>query len=330
MAWEASMRTLRIAAVQLENRPGDPLETRAATERLVARAAEAGAELVVLPELSATGYVPNDSVWDLAEPLDGPSLRHARDVAARHRVHLGTGFAERDGEDLYNTYVLIDPDGAMLGSVRKHDPETACFRRGSGDVAIETALGRIGVAICADNHRVAGFERMRAARIDLLLMPHAWPMPPVAGGAVSAEDAAAARRHARSVPAAYASHLGVPVVFANAVGPFPPMPGALGWLMARHGFVLGGQTHAVESDGRTVGPLTDGEDLVVATVTLGAAIARIVPPPTWDGWLQPGSGLLRRVVLPLDSWWGSRRYRRRRRQRAASSAPPRSRPASDR
>jgi N-carbamoylputrescine amidase len=314
------MRTLTIAAVQLENRPNDPAATRAATERLVARAAEAGADLVVLPELSATGYVPNDAVWDLSEPLDGPSLRHAREVAARHRVHLGTGLVERDGDDLYNTYALIGPDGALAGSVRKHDPETACFRPGAGDGVVETAFGRVGIAICADNHRQTGFERMRRAGIDLLLMPHGWPMPPGVGGAVSEEDAAAARRHARSVPAAYAAHLGIPVAFANAVGPLPPMPGALGWLMARHGFVLGGQTHIVEPDGRTTGPLTGGEDLAIATVALGAATARTERPPTWDGWLQPGSGLLRRVVLPLDAWWGARRYRNRRRQRAGVSS----------
>jgi predicted amidohydrolase len=181
------MRTLTIAAVQLENRPGDPAATRAATERLVARAAEAGADLVVLPELSATGYVPNDTVWDLAEPLDGPALRHAREVAVRHRVHLGTGFVERDGTDLYNTYALIGPDGALTGSVRKHEPETACFRPGAGDGVVETTFGP---------------ER----------------------------------------------------------------------------------------------------------------------PPTWDGWLQPGSRLFRRVVLPLDAWWGARRYRIRRRQRAGVSS----------
>jgi predicted amidohydrolase len=314
------MSSLTIAAVQLENRPGDPAATRTATERLVGRAAEAGAELVVLPELSASGYVPNDAVWDLAEPFDGPSLRHARDVAVRHRVYLGTGFVERAGADLYNTYAVIGPDGALAGSVRKHDPETACFRPGHGDGVIETVHGRWGVAICADNHRLAGFERMRAARVDLLLMPHGWPMPPHVGGAVSAEDAAAARRHARSVPSAYAAHLGIPVVFVNAVGPLPPMPGALGWLMARHGFVLGGQTHIVEPDGRTSGPLADGEDLVVATVELGAATARTERPPTWDGWLQPGSRLLRRFLLPLDAWWGAHRYRRRRRQRLGTPA----------
>jgi N-carbamoylputrescine amidase len=314
------MGALTVAAVQLENRPGAPAATRAATERLVARAAEAGADLVVLPELSATGYVPNDAVWDLAEPIDGRALRHARDLARHHRVHLGTGFVERAGDDLYNTYALIGPDGGVLGSVRKHHPETACFRPGSGDGAIETPFGRVGVAICADNHRLEGFERMRTARVDLLLMPHAWPMPPSAGGVVSEGDAAATRRHARSVPASYAAHLGVPVVFVNAVGPLPTMPGALGWLMARHGFVLGGQTHVALPDGRTAGPLTEGEDLVVATVTIGAAEPRPERPPTWDGWLQPGSPLLRRVVLPLDAWWGARRYRRRRRAAASASA----------
>jgi N-carbamoylputrescine amidase len=219
-----------------------------------------------------------------------------------------------------STYALIGPAGELAGLVRKHDPETACFRPGAGDGVIETAFGRVGVAICADNHRLVGFERMRAGRINLLLMPHAWPMPPAVGGVVSADDAAAARRHARSMAATYATHLGIPVAFVNAVGPLPVMPGALGWLMARHGFVLGGQTHIVEPDGRTAGPLGDAEDVVVATVPLGFSAAWAPSPPAWDGWIHPGSRLLRRVLLPLDAWWGARHYRRRRRQRAAASS----------
>jgi N-carbamoylputrescine amidase len=310
------MAHVTVAAVQLENRPGRPEATRNATERLVARAAAAGADLVVLPELSACGYVPNDAVWELAEPLDGPAVRHARDLARRHRVHLGTGLVERSGYDLYDTYVVIDPEGAIAGAVRKHDAETACFRPGRGDVAIETALGRLGVSICADNHRIDGFERVRAARVDLLLMPHGWPMPTGAGGAVSEADLEASRWQARRVSLAYAAHLGVPVVFANSVGPLPAMPGLLGWLMRQNRFALGGRSHIVEPCGRVTGPVPDGEDLVVATLDVGLAAADLGPPPQWRGWLQPGSRLVRQVVLPVDGWLGARRYARQRARRA--------------
>jgi predicted amidohydrolase len=86
-----------IAAVQLRNRPDDTEGRREAIGALVERGARGGADLVLLPELSHSAYVPNARVWELAEPLDGSSLEHARALARRHRVHLGAGLALREG-----------------------------------------------------------------------------------------------------------------------------------------------------------------------------------------------------------------------------------------
>jgi N-carbamoylputrescine amidase len=304
-----------VAVVQLRNRPDRVEERRAAIEAWVARAAEAGADLVVLPELSHSAYVPNAASWELGEPLDGPSVRHASALARRHRVHLGAGFVLREGDDVVNAYLLADDAGEVAGVVRKRFPETYCFLPVDGSVVIDTRWGRIGVAICADNHRIDTLERVRSAGVRLHLMPHAWPMPARAGGLVSEADLGVPAARARDVCRAYADHLGVPAVLANAVGPLPPMDGLLGSLLAPERFVLGGLSQIAAPGGQTFGPLAGDEDLLLATVALGPAAVAAGDPPTWGGWLHPGQPLLRRVLMPLDAWWGRRVYRARRSSR---------------
>ena len=308
--------TVTVAAVQLRNRPGPVEERCAAIEAWVARAAEAGADIVALPELAHSGYVPNAGAWELGEPLDGPSVQHARALARRHRVHLGTGVVLREGDDVVNAYLLADDAGEVAGVVRKRFAETTCFLPVDGPVAVDTRWGRVGVAICADNHRVDTLDRVRAAAVRLHLMPHAWPMPTRAGGVVSEADLEVTAVRARDLCRAYAAHVGVPTVLVNAVGSLPRMDGLLGRLMAPQRFALGGHSQVATPDGGGVGPLGDDEGLLLATVTLGPAPGAAGDPPTWNGWLHPGQPLLRRFILPLDAWWGRRVYRGRRSRRA--------------
>lgn len=301
--------------MQLRNRIGPADERHAAIEAWVARAAAAGADLVVLPELSHSGYLPNARTWRQAEPLAGPSVGHLRALAARHRVHLGAGVVLRDGDDVVNAYVLADDAGGIAGVVRKRFPETYCFAPVAGPVAVDTRWGRIGVAICADNHRVETLRRVQAAGVRLHLMPHAWPMPVRAGGAVSEADLGVAAVRARDLCRAYAAHVGVPTVLVDAVGPLPRMDGLLGRLMIPERFALGGLTQVATPDGGGAGPLGDDEELLVTTVELGPAPIVEGDPRTWGGWLHPGQPLLRRALLPLDAWWGRRVYRGRRARR---------------
>jgi predicted amidohydrolase len=109
---------LRVAAVQL-NSNEDKARNLAAAERLVRDAARAGAQLVALPEkwnLLAAGEVHAAE----AEPLDGPSLGAARGWARELGIHLLAGsITERADEGVYNTSVLVGPDGGDLAAYRK-------------------------------------------------------------------------------------------------------------------------------------------------------------------------------------------------------------------
>jgi len=110
---------MRAAAVQT-TAGADRDANLAAAGELVAEAAGAGAELVVLPEWFSVAGSPAVR-QAAAEALDGPTLAWAAATAARWGVHLVAGsFPERrDGTRIANTSCLVGPDGALLGTYRK-------------------------------------------------------------------------------------------------------------------------------------------------------------------------------------------------------------------
>src|SRR5262249_37880969 len=114
-----AIRTLRVAGIQVESRNRDVHGNLRRAEVLVAVAAGRGAELVLCPEFLAPGYVYDPSLWDLAEPRGGPTEFWLARMARQHRLYIGASYLEASGDDFYNTFTLMRPDGAAAGRVRK-------------------------------------------------------------------------------------------------------------------------------------------------------------------------------------------------------------------
>lgn len=125
---------------------------------------------MVLRELFTTGYIPNESIWNPAEPQNGPTVLWLQQTSKQLGVYLGAGVPEMDGKDFFNTFVLCDRSGQAAGRVSKIETESYVFNRTFGSQIIHTALGKIGVGICADNQMVSFLKQMAAEDIDLLLM----------------------------------------------------------------------------------------------------------------------------------------------------------------
>ena len=111
---------------------------------MIARAADAGADLVVLPELCNSSYVFNtrEEARNLAEEIpDGPACRVWTDAAARHEMHIVAGIAEREGRALYNSAVVVGPQG-LIGTYRKNHlwgAENLFFEPGNLGGALDTS-----------------------------------------------------------------------------------------------------------------------------------------------------------------------------------------------
>jgi predicted amidohydrolase len=153
---------MRAAAVQL-NSTDDKDRNLEVAERLVSAAAEDGAELVALPEKWNVLGSP-DALHAGAEPIDGPTVSAARGWARELGVHLVAGsFAERvpDHEKLFNTSLLIDPDGEIEAAYRKiHmfdvDVGGVAYRESAHEEpGSEIVIGRVGdvpvgLTVCYD------------------------------------------------------------------------------------------------------------------------------------------------------------------------------------
>jgi predicted amidohydrolase len=170
---------VRIAAVQhdivWEDR--DANFTRLAPQ--VARAAGAGAELVLLTETFSTGFSMTPGI---GEPEGGPSSQFLAGQAAEHGVWVGGTCPEvADGETLpYNSFVLAGPDGTTH-RYRKLHPFTHAgeherFRAGEKPVTVEIGGLRVTPFICYDL-RFANVFWQAAERTDVYLVPANWPSP---------------------------------------------------------------------------------------------------------------------------------------------------------
>lgn len=169
------MKTLRAAAVSMNGFLGVPERILPAIDSWCERAAAGGAELVLFPELVVHGHcTPN--TWELAEPVpDGPSVARLVQIARRHRLVLCAGMSEKERDIVYNTQMLVGPDG-YIGKQRKlhlSRDEVFYYKGGRELPVFDIGPCKVGIVICYDNQfpEVARVLALRGA--EVLLMPHA-------------------------------------------------------------------------------------------------------------------------------------------------------------
>lgn len=143
-----------------------------------------GAQLMLLPETWNIGYFSFDRYLDESEPLDGPTVRA---VSAKARdldcfVFAGS-FVEEDGGKLYNTSVLLDNRGKVLGTYRKihlfgyGTRERELLHPGDRITVMETDIGTLGLSICYDLRFPELYRRMLDRGAEVFLLTSAWPFP---------------------------------------------------------------------------------------------------------------------------------------------------------
>jgi N-carbamoylputrescine amidase len=95
------VRTIRVAALQIESQHGCIEANHNHAVPFIEKASQAGAQLVVLPELFPTGYIPNETLWDVAEPIEGPTATWLKKTSKRLGIYPGAGLVETDGRDFF-------------------------------------------------------------------------------------------------------------------------------------------------------------------------------------------------------------------------------------
>ncbi len=166
------------AMAQILVEGGRPDANLARAVRAIAEAAARGCRLVVLPECLDLGWT-DPSARDLARPIPGPHAETLAQAAGEHRIHVAAGLVERTDDRLYNAAVLIDPEGRILLHHRKiNELDIALDLYSIGDRlgVVETELGTVGLATCADNfgNSLAIGHVLARMGAQLILSPSAW------------------------------------------------------------------------------------------------------------------------------------------------------------
>lgn len=230
----------RVAALQLAPVVGDLAGNVARATAALEDALAAGAEIVVMPELTTSGYVfaSQDEARTVAVTTDHDCFRRWTELLAAHpAATLVVGFAELGGDDLYNSAAIVDGSGvrAVYRKVHLWDREKEVFRPGDAHPpVVETPHGRIGVMICFDMEFPEWTRIAALAGADLLAVPTNWPLLPRPEGERVAEvqiGLATARMNHMAVVFADRTGTERGVDWSEGTG----IAGADGWLLASAG-----------------------------------------------------------------------------------------------
>jgi nitrilase len=177
---------MRVAVSQM-NAGGDDIAANIATVvAQVHEAADGGAILVALPELWPH-YGSRRIAHEIAAPIPGPLTDPIADAAREHGLWVLAGSVyERDGDHIYNTSALIDPEGEIVAAYRKihlfdvdledQPPirESDLFSAGEALVTHETPAGRLGLSVCYDVRFPELYRGLVAQGAEVLAVPSAF------------------------------------------------------------------------------------------------------------------------------------------------------------
>lgn len=175
----SAVASLRVAAIPLVSRPGDPPHDVARIVDGLALAARDDIALALFPEVCLDSHgsmakLHRADLDALAEPLDGPSISAVADAVERLGVAAGVGFVERAaGGRLFNSYAVCLPDGARHCHRKLHAFGHRRISNGDRFTVFDTAWGvRVGILIGDDNSLVENARMTALMGATLLLAPH--------------------------------------------------------------------------------------------------------------------------------------------------------------
>ncbi len=184
-------RLVRLAAVHFRphgNRT--PMENCRAFAPLVADAARQKADLVVLGEC-VTSVNLGKSEPEIAEPVPGPATDYFGSLTRQHNLYLVASLNERAGHLIYNTAVLIAPDGTVAGKYRKtalpRDEIAAGVAPGDEFPVFNTRFGKVGMMICYDGFFPEVARELSRRGAEVIAWP-VWGCNPLLAAARACEN----------------------------------------------------------------------------------------------------------------------------------------------
>ncbi len=220
-----------------------------------------GARLILLPELFAIGSFYAPDLLTFAEPPLGRTAEWLLEKAATHQVVIVGTNLERQDSSVYNTLLLAEPSGRLLGYQKRHlgELEARFVEPGQSSNVLDTSVGRVGCLICSDGNDAGLRESIARAKVDLVIAPQA------IGSTVSLGHSVEEMERGGNEPlwGPIVREVGAPAVTAGLVGAFEnPIPEQVG-------DYLRGGTYVIDATGRGLAHVSFPEEgIAVASVTL--------------------------------------------------------------
>ena len=175
---------MKIAVAQISCSLGDPEANLSKVHDFSRRAKDVGAELIVFPEMTDTGYSMS-VIQKHADKWNSGFVPGLREIASQLSIAIVSGVSERDGSSIYNSQVLADAKGEIVAKYRKTHlyavapvEEHTCFA--AGDTFASFALGdlRFGFSICYDLRFPEMYRKLATEQnVGTFLISSAWPFP---------------------------------------------------------------------------------------------------------------------------------------------------------
>ncbi len=201
--------SVRVAAISVESKPGETAGNLDKIGTWCRRAAGEGVQLALFPELSLTGFIPNHPLRDhaawlrealsagrkMAESMTGTAIQELKRIAAGSGLAVSAGMLEDAGNLLFNTQVLVTPEGEVFHWRKMHIPmfEMPFYNGGPAPKVAELALGRVGANICFDALLPESTRLLAVQQVELVLFPFAADPPPGTAAAWSSWASTALR-----------------------------------------------------------------------------------------------------------------------------------------
>jgi predicted amidohydrolase len=172
---------ITLAAAQFDPHLGDVAYNLSRMQSLLIEAVRQGAQLVVFPECAITGYnfASLEDARAIAEPADGPSVTALAQACHEMNVHLIAGTLRAEGKDVYNTALLIGPQGVIGSYDKAHLPlcgaDKFTTHGSSGFNVYDTPLGKVGMLICYDLRFPEAARTLALRGADIIALPTNWP-----------------------------------------------------------------------------------------------------------------------------------------------------------
>jgi dihydroorotase/N-acyl-D-amino-acid deacylase len=172
--------TVRVAGIVLKWLRTDKQANYLRAETMIREAARNGAQIVCTTECFLDGYaiadksIPLEKYRALGEAIPGgPYFKRLSRLADELNIHLVAGMLEADGEERFNTAVMIGPDGKLFGRYHKQQLGHEAVRNTAGKVSsvFKTDHAKIGLMICADRRYPKLVGRFRERGADFLICP---------------------------------------------------------------------------------------------------------------------------------------------------------------